>query len=109
MSRNPACLMVFCTCPDRDTGGRLAGAAVKKRVAACVNMVPGVVSVYEWEGEVEREEEVLLVAKTTQEAFSALETLWEKMHPYELPEIIAVRVEDGSEPYLQWINGIVSH
>ena len=109
MVRGPACLIVFCTCPDRDTGERLARAAVKKRLAACVNMVPGVVSVYEWEGEVEREEEVLLVAKTKQEAFSTLETLWEKMHPYELPEIIAVRVEDGSEPYLQWINGIVSH
>ena len=108
MSESPSCLVVFCTCPNRDIGERLAREAVEKRLVACVNMVPGVISIYEWEGQVVHEEEVLLVAKTTRQTFAALEILWNKLHPYELPEVVAVPIETGSEPYLQWIDGIVS-
>ena len=101
-------LVVLCTCPDRDTALRLADAAVRDRLAACVNLLPGVESVYEWNGRLERAHEVLLLAKTTSQAYPALETLWRSDHPYELPEVIAVPVSSGSESYLQWIEHAVS-
>lgn len=108
MTATPAALVVYCTCPDRDTAQRLAEAAVQGGLAACVNLLPGVVSVYTWNGALERAREVLLMAKTTRAAYPALEALWRGEHPYELPEVIAVPVSSGSEPYLQWIEHAVS-
>ncbi|MGE3847171.1 MAG: divalent-cation tolerance protein CutA [Gammaproteobacteria bacterium] len=108
MTAATECLVLLCTCPDRGTGLRLAEAAVTGRLAACVNLLPGVESVYEWNGALERAGEVLLLAKTTRAAYVALETLWRELHPYELPELLAVPVESGSEAYLQWIERAVS-
>lgn len=101
-------LIVFCTCPDRATAERLARGAVTRGLAACVNLLSGVTSIYTWAGALESAEEILLVAKTSESAYGALETLWLAEHPYELPEIIAVPVATGLPAYLQWISDSVS-
>lgn len=108
MVANSPHLIVLCTCPDRETAESLANEAVSQRLAACVNVITGVTSVFEWQGTIEREPEVLLMAKTSRDAYSALESLWQSLHPYELPEVIGVPIETGSEPYLQWIDRTVS-
>lgn len=107
MSTPPA-LLALCTCPDRETAGRLARAAVAGRHAACVNVVGGVESVFRWQGEVTVEAEILLVAKTTAAAWPALAALWREAHPYELPELIAVPVTHGTADYLAWISDSVT-
>lgn len=96
--------VVLCTCPDAETGERIARELVEARLAACVNVVPGLTSVYRWKGEVQTDREVLLVVKTTAGAFGALREAIRAAHPYELPEIVAVGVEDGLEEYLRWID-----
>ena len=103
-----AALMVYCTCPDADTAALLADAAVAESLAACVNQIEGVVSVFQWQGKVERENEVLLIAKTTAARYAALEARWQALHPYELPEVIAVPIDTGSEPYLKWLRSSVT-
>ena len=95
-----ACL---CTCPDADTARRLAGALVGERLAACVNLLPGVRSVYRWQGEVHEDQEVLLVVKTTRARLDALTERIRPLHPYELPEVVAVDIAGGLPAYLAWI------
>jgi len=97
-----ACV-VFCTLPDADSAGRLAGTLVEERLAACVNIIPGLVSVYRWEGNVQRDAEVLLLIKTTMTVYSRLEQRIRALHPYELPEIISVPIQTGQAEYMQWI------
>ena len=104
MSVPPAALVVLCTCPDRVTAERLARAAVSAGLAACVNILPGLTSIYRWQGAIECAEEVLLLAKTTLAVYPQLEALWRAQHPYELPEVLAVPVTIGSEPYVQWLS-----
>ena len=108
MTSDPAALIVLCTCPDQATAEQLAAAAVTADLAACVNIVPGLLSVFKWQGVLERAAEVLLIAKTTSAAYPALEQLWRTQHPYELPEVIAVPITAGSEAYLQWINAALT-
>lgn len=108
MSPEPRALVALCTCPNRETAETLARAAVEAGLAACVNVLPGVVSMYRWEGEVQRDEELLLVAKTTPDAVAALERCWSGLHPYELPEFVGVPVVSGSDGYLAWIEQSVS-
>jgi periplasmic divalent cation tolerance protein len=81
----------------------IARELVERRLAACVNVVPGVASVYRWRGDVERSEEVLLVMKTSAERFEALREALLKLHTYELPELIALEVKAGHAPYLAWL------
>lgn len=95
-------LLVQITCPAADAPA-LAEALVRQRLAACVNVLPGVRSTYRWQGQVEQAEETLLVAKTTQARYAALETAVRRLHPYELPEIVAVHVTGGLPAYLQWV------
>lgn len=94
---------VLITAPDADTGERLARALVEERLAACVNVVQGVVSLYRWEGTVHRDEEVLLVAKTTSEACDALRDRAVALHPYDVPEVLVLAVDEGHPPYLAWV------
>lgn len=96
-------LICFNTCPDRATAGRLAAILVSERLAACVNMLPGVRSTYVWEGTLQQDEEVLLVIKTTRERYPALQARLAAAHPYELPELVAVEAVDGLPSYLQWV------
>lgn len=80
--------LVYCTCPDDAVARELAGALVERRLAACVNIVPGLTSVFFWEGEAQAEPEVLLLIKTSAAAYPALEQAILEQHPYELPEIV---------------------
>jgi len=87
---------------------RIARALVERRLAACVNVVPKVVSVYRWKGEVCRDQELLLVVKTRRERLGALREALVEMHPYEVPELVALPIEAGHEPYLAWLDGEVT-
>jgi periplasmic divalent cation tolerance protein len=95
--------VVLVTAPDAEVGARLARELVEARLAACVNLVGSVRSVYRWEGRVEDEAEVLLVIKTRAERFAALEARVRELHPYEVPEVLALAAAGGSRAYLDWV------
>ncbi|HET7569583.1 MAG TPA: divalent-cation tolerance protein CutA [Gammaproteobacteria bacterium] len=94
---------LFCTCPDAACAEAIAKALVEERLAACVNLVPGLRSFYRWEGRVLDDSEVLLIVKTAQERLEAVEARVAELHPYELPELIAVPITTGSARYLAWL------
>ena len=96
-------IVVFCTCPDEAAAERIGSALVEERLAACVNRISGVLSTYRWRGKVCRDNELLLVIKTTRERFDAVRERIVTLHPYELPEVIAVDIAHGHAPYLAWI------
>jgi periplasmic divalent cation tolerance protein len=96
-------LVVLCTVPDEGSAGRIAQALVAEGLAACVNVLPRLSSVYRWEGEVRSSEEVLLILKTRQERYAALEARVKELHPYTVPEIIALPIQQGSKDYLDWL------
>jgi periplasmic divalent cation tolerance protein len=96
-------LICFCTCPDSDTAERIATALVEERLAACVNILPGVRSIYRWQEAVERADEVLLLAKTMPDHFHRLQARLLELHPHELPEVIAVETDFGHPAYLLWV------
>jgi periplasmic divalent cation tolerance protein len=98
-----AALIVFCTCPDAAVADRIALSLVEERLATCINCLPGVVSTYRWQGAVQRDAEVQLLIKTTRDRFDALRDRILALHPYELPEVVAVDIALGSAPYLAWI------
>ncbi len=100
-------IMVLMTAGSREEAARLADVLVVARLAACVQILPGVESVYHWQGKVERAPEILLLAKTTQENFAALESLVRSLHSYETPEIIALPITEISAPYLEWLTANV--
>lgn len=100
-------LVVLMTAGSREEADRIAVALVAEMLAACVNVLPGVTSVYRWEGEVQRDEEWLLVAKSTRQVLDDLVRCVQALHSYDLPEIIALPIEGGSEAYLRWIDGEV--
>ena len=97
--------MVLCACPDEPTAARIAQDLVNQRLAACVNRLSSVRSTYSWEGRIQEEPEVVLTIKTTRERYDALEVRLRALHPYEVPEIIALPVVAGSPSYLNWIAG----
>ena len=103
MSDSPY-LMVYSTCPDEGVAEHIAEALVSQQLAACVNIIPKIRSIYRWQGNIERDSEVLLLIKTRKTRFQALQETISELHPYELPEIIAVSVETGSADYLHWID-----
>ncbi len=96
-------VLILCSCPDRDSANDISRALVEGRLAACVNQLPGMRSTYRWEDELRHAEEVLLLIKTQAKHFSQIERRIADLHPYELPEVIAVPVSDGSRPYLDWV------
>ncbi len=91
------------TCESAEEGARLARALVEQRLAACVNILPGLRSVYRWKGAIEDTAEWLLLIKSRRDLFDRLRQAIEKEHSYEVPEIIALPVVAGSENYLQWL------
>lgn len=95
--------VVLVTAPDPETGARLARALVGERLAACVNVVPGVRSVYRYEGEVHDDPEVLLVVKSRADRAEILESRVRELHPYDLPEVIRLPLCGGSAAYLDWV------
>ena len=96
-------IVVLSTCPDEQEAARLARLLVEEKLAACVSVVPGMRSFYRWKGAVESAGECLLVIKSSRALFGALREALEKAHSYEVPEVLALAVVDGSPNYLNWL------
>lgn len=101
-SRATGVSVALCTCPPSEAV-RLAGLVVEGGLAACVNVLPSVQSIYRWEGKLENEEESLLIIKTTTTGFPALRDALAEAHPYDVPEIILLDVADGLPAYIEWV------
>lgn len=97
------CMLAYVTVPDMETARRIGRAVVERRLAACVNILPGMESMYWWNAEVQSGSEVVLLAKTTRASFAALTECAAGLHPYEVPCVVGVPLVDGHEPFLRWI------
>jgi len=97
-------VVAFSTVGSGEDAERIARTLVERRLAACVNVVPGLVSIYRWKGAVERDEERLLIIKTRAERLEGLRAALLELHPYELPELVALPIEGGHPPYLAWLD-----
>lgn len=100
--------VVLVTVPDRESGVSMARTVVESGLAACGNVVPGLTSVYRWQGKVEQDSEALVIFKTTEDALAGLRERVVELHPYETPEFLALDVADGHPPYLDWVAGEVA-
>ena len=98
-------LLVFTTLPSADKAAELAKLLVEERLAACANLLPAIRSIYRWQGKLQDENEVLLLLKTRAEHLERLKLRILELHPYDVPEVLAVPVEAGYQPYLDWIAG----
>lgn len=98
-----AIVIAFCNCPGADIATALAHGAVERHLAACVNILPAVASVYRWEGRMVSETESTLLIKTTRDCIPALKAFIEAFHPYDTPELIVLDVTDGLPAYLAWV------
>ncbi|MCC6265748.1 MAG: divalent-cation tolerance protein CutA [Bryobacterales bacterium] len=96
-------ILVYCAVPSLEIATMIAQTVVHEELAACVNVLPGLTSVYRWQGAVETANELLLLIKTREALFEALRARIVSLHPYEVPEIIATRISEGHAPYLEWI------
>lgn len=96
-------LVCLCTCPDVDSARTLSRSLVEARLAACVQLLPGIESIYRWDGRVDTASEVLLVIKTTQPCFDRLQARLVALHPYEVPELVALPAVAGLPAYLHWV------
>ena len=96
-------IVMLCTCPDPASGEQIALALVEERLAACVNLVPDLLSTYRWQGKVEQAAECLLLIKTEASRFEAVKERIQALHSYELPEIIALPITAGDSKYLKWM------
>jgi len=99
--------MAFVTAPNKDVAKTLAGGLVQKKLAACVNIIPGIISVYEWQDKIENDEEVLMMIKTRTTRIPELTEFVKSNHPYDVAEVITTSIEQGNQPYLDWIGKIV--
>lgn len=100
---SPEVYAVLCTCPDSEVARRLAGGLLEAGLAACVNVLPEIRSIYRWQGETCDDAEVLMIIKTTQTAYPELERWLLANHPYDVPEVLALPVGLGSSSYLKWV------
>ncbi|MCZ2154437.1 MAG: divalent-cation tolerance protein CutA [Bryobacterales bacterium] len=100
----PNKIMVFSTVPSEEVATAIARAVVQEELAACVNILPGITSVYRWQGAVDTSSEFLLIFKTRGALFEALRARIVALHPYEVPEVVAVPITAGHTPYLEWID-----
>ncbi|XP_070712414.1 protein CutA homolog isoform X1 [Pempheris klunzingeri] len=97
----------FVTCPNDTVAKDLARGIVERKLAACVNIVPAITSVYEWQGKIEEDNEVLLMIKTRSSKVPALAEYVRSNHPYEVAEVISLPIDQGNPPYLKWIGEVV--
>lgn len=102
-------IVLLSTCASAEEAKKMAHALIEKRLAACVNVIPGIRSVYRWQENIEDEEEVLLVIKSSRPLVEELRAEIERLHSYEVPEVIALPIVDGSERYLAWMNRELAH
>lgn len=100
-------LLVFCTFPDIGKARSVGIGLVESHLAACVNLCPAIESIYRWQGQVESSAEVLAIFKTTSASYPAFESRLRELHPYEVPEIVALRPDQVSETYARWIHASV--
>ena len=98
-----AILLAISTFPDAETAQRIARQLVTEKLAACANLTPAVQSIYAWKGQIEEASETMVFFKTTEERFSEFRARLQSLHPYEVPEIVALRVSDGLPGYLRWV------
>jgi periplasmic divalent cation tolerance protein len=96
-------IFTYITCPDTETAKKIATLAIKKRLAACANIIPQMESLYWWDGKIDSAKEVVLILKTKKTAFSELRLLITKEHPYEVPCILTFDITNGNQPYLNWL------
>lgn len=96
-------MVVLTTLPNAEAASKLSKTLVDERLAACANILPAIRSVYRWQGKVQEEAEVLVLLKTRQERFGRLKARVLELHPYDVPEVIAIRIDDGHQPYLDWV------
>lgn len=101
--------LVYCTCGNSENARQIANALVTEQLAACVNILPGIQSVYRWQGKIASDQEVLLIIKTREECLTTLQDRVRALHTYELPEIVVVPIVAGLVPYLNWISESVLH
>jgi periplasmic divalent cation tolerance protein len=95
--------VVLSTAPDTEVAQRIGTALVEERLVACANILNGVTSIYRWKGSVQKEHEVLMILKTTARGVEALRRRIVDLHPYDVPEVVALDVRDGHPPYLDWV------
>ena len=107
MTESDSVVVVLSTVPDDERGATLARALVDEELAACVTLVPGVRSIYRWDGAVADDREQLAVIKTRRDRVDALVARLVALHPYEVPEAVVVPVDGGHPPYLAWVRGAV--
>lgn len=98
-----AVLLCYCSCPDAASARTIAAALVDERLAACVSCMPGVTSIYRWQGAVTTDEEHLLLIKTASARFEAMKARLLALHPYDLPELVGMPVTQGHDAYLDWV------
>lgn len=96
-------IVILCTCPDTASAGQLAKTLVSEKLAACVNVLPQVTSYYVWDGQQEEGQEVQLIIKSRRTLYSVLQQRIQELHPYDVPEIIALPIVAGLPTYLQWV------
>ena len=101
-------LLVFCTFPDADTAAAVTKTLVGEKLVACGTILPGVRSIYEWEGKMEDASEVLVLFKTAGPAYAKLEKRMLKLHPYDMPEIVALEAGAASKGYAAWVASAVN-
>lgn len=104
---NQAVVAVITTVPDPEVAESIARTVVEERLAACANLLGSAVSIFRWESRVEREVEVLVIMKTTRQGIDDLRRRIVDLHPYDVPELIVLPVQEGYEPYLQWVRSEV--
>jgi len=95
--------IILCTCPDINIAKLIAQHLVKEKLAACVNIIPSVISVYQWQGSIECDDEIQLVIKTQTDKFNDVADEIKRLHRYDTPEIIAMNIQQGDNSYLNWI------
>jgi periplasmic divalent cation tolerance protein len=100
-------MVVLVTVPNAEVAEKLGDTLVGERLAACVSIVAGVRSIYRWQGKIEKDAELLCVCKTTRDGFERLRARVVELHPYELPEVVALPIEVGHAPYLEWLKASV--
>lgn len=100
-------LLVFCTFSDIEKARLIGTALIESQLAACVNLCPGIESIYRWQGQVETSAEVLAIFKTTPQVYPTFESRLRELHPYDVPEIVALRPEQVSETYARWVSASV--
>ncbi|CRG97123.1 cutA, putative [Plasmodium gallinaceum] len=100
-------IAVYVTTPNKDVAENISNVLLKEKLASCVNIIPGIISLYHWKGEIAKDNEVLMMIKTKKHLFQEIVNSVKLNHPYEVPEVIAIPIQHGSEEYLKWVSNSV--